>query len=285
MIVVVDDVHVEDALAGHGLADVVQGLADCHLLVDGDELRRHDAARGRLAVLEELLDLLRFVGRHLVEDPGGLLLRQGLDDVGRLVGRHLIEDAGDLALVEHVHQGAAAAVVHFVENGARRLARELAEHGHLVGEVQLPERPREVGRVRVDHEGRELLPVAVPEPPADLLEEVAGVLDFHRRGLGTELGRRARGRRGRRTGPRRRPGAAAPLHEAGGQAGQRRGERPRRGRRDRDDRDGRGELPVEESDGDGVGILEGKDRDREQENRDDRQESLHRLGAEQILCA
>ena len=114
----VDDVDVEDALARHRLPEVIERLADRHLLVDGDELRRHDAARGRLAVLEEVLDLLRLGRRHLVEDAGGLLLGQGLDHVRRLVGRHLVEDAGDLALVERRHQGETAAVVHLVEDGA-----------------------------------------------------------------------------------------------------------------------------------------------------------------------
>ena len=117
-----------------------------------------------------------------------MLLRQGLDDVGRLVGRHLVEDARHLALVERLHQGAAAAVVHLVEHSAGRLAGELAEHGHLVGELQLPEGSSEVSRVRVDDEGRQRVPIVVPEAPADLLEKVAGVLDFHRPGLRTELG-------------------------------------------------------------------------------------------------
>jgi hypothetical protein len=42
--------------------------------------------------------------------------------------------------------------------------------------------------VRADQEERELVPVAVPEPPADLLEEMAGVLDFHRPAYGRGCG-------------------------------------------------------------------------------------------------
>ena len=41
---------------------------------------------------------------------------------------------------------------------------------------------------------------------------------------------------------------------------------------------------MEEADRDRIGILEGEDGHREQEERDDREESLHRLGAEEILA-
>ena len=129
--------------------------------------------------------------------PGGLLLGQGLDHVRRFVGRHLVEDAGDLALVERRHQRETAAVVHLVEDGAGRFARELAKHGDLLGEVQVPERSREVLGVRLGQEARERVPVGVPEPPADLLEEIAGVPGFHQAALradrGGELGGGATG--------------------------------------------------------------------------------------------
>ena len=106
-------------------------------------------------------------------------------------------------------------------------ARELAEHGDLLGEVQFPERSREVRGMRLGQEGPERVPVGVPESPADLLEEIAGVPGLpsrrtYGRNWGGELGGGATG------GPVRDEGVGppAPLHEARGQAGQRRGQAP-----------------------------------------------------------
>ena len=76
----------------------------------------------------------------------------------------------------------------FRDQVRRRLAGELTEHGHLFGELQLPKRSGEVNGMGVDDDASERVLVVVPEAPANLLEQVAGVLDFHRPAYGRKLG-------------------------------------------------------------------------------------------------
>src|SRR5919197_1183315 len=137
VVVVVHDVDVEGAVARLRLADVLDRPRHRHRLRHGDEVGRHEAARGALGVLEEDLDLLGFLLLHEVQELLGLLLRELLDDVHDLVGGHAIEGARDFRLVERADQLAQDRVVELGEDRARLLGREEPEHAHLVLEREL----------------------------------------------------------------------------------------------------------------------------------------------------
>ena len=87
---VVEDVEVKLLLGGGGLPDVVDGLRDGGLFVDGHHPARHDPARGLVRVLKELLDFLGFRLGQQVDDLLGLLVGQVLDDGDRVVSRHVV---------------------------------------------------------------------------------------------------------------------------------------------------------------------------------------------------
>jgi hypothetical protein len=201
VVVVVEDVQIEGVVAGGRLADVLDRLRDRGMLAHGDDVRRHEPARGVLGVLEELLHLLGFLLLHEVEDLVRLLLGQLLDDLDHVIGRHAVEDARDLVLVERAHELQQGGIVELREHGARLLRAEEAEDVHLVGLRQLADGARDVGRMRVlEESGEPVVPAAFQQLPDRLGEAL-----FHGRALPLRQSRARRGGRRRRGAGRRGP--------------------------------------------------------------------------------
>jgi hypothetical protein len=93
-------------------------------LEDREHVGGHEAPRGLLAVLEELLDLVRLLLFHEVQHLLGLLGGQLLDDLGRVVRTHPVEDARDLALVEGRGQLVHRLIAQLGQHRAGRFAAE-----------------------------------------------------------------------------------------------------------------------------------------------------------------
>ena len=104
VLVVVHHVESGGGLGRRRLAHLLDGLGHGEVLVDGEEVRRHEPARRLLAVLEDLLDLLGLLLLHEVQHLLDLLRGQLLEDLGGVVRPHAVEDARDLALVEGPRQ-------------------------------------------------------------------------------------------------------------------------------------------------------------------------------------
>ncbi len=81
----IDDVEVEDHLDIAGGLQGGDGLAHRHVFGRGEDMRIHDAAGRLLGILEEILDLARFLAAHQLEDGVRELFRQVIDDRGRIV--------------------------------------------------------------------------------------------------------------------------------------------------------------------------------------------------------
>ena len=96
MLVAVDDVHFERPLVGDRLADVLNGVLDRGRIVDRHDIRGHQPTGRVLGILEEILNVLRMLFLHELEDLGGLLGGQLFDDIGGVLGRHPVKDGGDL---------------------------------------------------------------------------------------------------------------------------------------------------------------------------------------------
>ncbi len=111
MIVLVGDVDVENHLHVFGLLQGLDRLVGGEILLQGEEFGGHDPAGGVLAVLEQLLDLLRVLVLHDVQDLFGQLLGEIADDVDGVVVGHLLEDLGDGLLVDLLQQLGPGAVI------------------------------------------------------------------------------------------------------------------------------------------------------------------------------
>ena len=147
MRVIVHDIELERPLVRNRLPHVLDGLLDGGVVVDGDEIRRHESPGRMLGVIEALLDLLGLVLLHEPEDLFCLLAGQLLDHVGGVLGRHLVEDAGHLALLEHLHQLEQRGVVELVDDLPGALLREQAKQRDLLGQRQVPGDGGDVGRM------------------------------------------------------------------------------------------------------------------------------------------
>ncbi len=159
VVVLVGDVDVEDHLHILGLLQRGDRLPDGQVLLQGEDLRRHDAAGGVLLVLEQLLDLLRVFILHDVEDLFGEFLGHVADDVDGIVVGHLLENLGDGLLFDLLQELGAGAVIELgkdvgrgfglldeVEEDALFLQIEIAEKMGDVGGMGLGEDLGEVGK-------------------------------------------------------------------------------------------------------------------------------------------
>ena len=81
----VDDVEIEDHLDVAAALQLGDRLADRQVLAQREDMRVHDAARGLLAVLEQVLDLTRFLRRISSSTARRQLLGQVIDQRRRVV--------------------------------------------------------------------------------------------------------------------------------------------------------------------------------------------------------
>ena len=172
----VDHEHLEAAALGRHLADVRHGLRHRGRVVHGHDVGRHEAARRLVRVVEELLDLLRLLGLHQVEDRLGLLAGQLLHDVGRPVGRHRVEDLRDLLLLEGLHEVEQRLVVELRQDLARLLARQQPEQRNPTLLRRLGQQPRDVRRVRLGQPRGERVVAPLVEQLAQRIDELRAVI-------------------------------------------------------------------------------------------------------------
>ena len=111
MLPVIYHVDVEDHFRLRRLLYSLDGLFGGCLIGEGEEIGRHDTARGVLLVAEEILDLLGLLLRHQAQDLLGQLLRQFADEIGPIVGGHRLEDFRYAMLVHSLQELGAAGLV------------------------------------------------------------------------------------------------------------------------------------------------------------------------------
>src|SRR5262249_29773914 len=167
--------NVESVVARLRLANVLDRLGHGGGFVDGDDVRRHQAAGSALAVLEELLNLFGLLLGHEVEDLFRLFLGKLLHDLDDVVGRHLVEHARDFLLVEGAQQLALGGIVELREDFARVLGRQQPKEAHLIGEGELAQDRGDVGGVRVLEEAGQALVASATEQLLDRLGQALGL--------------------------------------------------------------------------------------------------------------
>ena len=93
---VVHDVEVEDHLDIAVGLQFRDGFAHRHVLVQREDMRVHDAARGLLVVLEQVLDDARFLRPHQIEDGSRQLFGQVVDQRGGVIRGNFLSKFCDL---------------------------------------------------------------------------------------------------------------------------------------------------------------------------------------------
>ena len=159
---VVDGLAVDARLSNGG-----DGLFDGVVLLEVDELHRHDAARAVVLVLQQVVDGGARFGLGLGE--------QALDDHGG----HLFEQVGGIVGVEVVYQTSRFGIAHQLDEVLADFGRQVDEHvrGHVLG--QYAEYLEQVLRLEVVEYGRDVDGVQLDQHRFEQGELLAGheVLD------------------------------------------------------------------------------------------------------------
>ena len=134
-------------------ADVVEGLLDRPLLANADESRGHQATDAALGVVEQRLRDGFFLGRKELDELDHGRPRQLLEQRRAVVGRHVIEDAGGLGLPHRFQDDLLRVGVEILEDIRGLRVREQAEDDGLLIVRQLGDalgdvRRRPVGKRR-----------------------------------------------------------------------------------------------------------------------------------------
>ena len=117
-----------DGLLVDGLfADLVEALAHDHRLVEGDALRRHQAARAVLRVFEDLVDLFARLAVRLQQDPLDDVRGHLLDQVDGIVHEQLIQHELELFIREGADQEFLLRAAHLDEGLGGELFGEQAK--------------------------------------------------------------------------------------------------------------------------------------------------------------
>ncbi len=127
-------------------ADEGEALGDRRVGGDDDRLRRHEAARGVLAVGEQEAHVLRLLGLHELEQRLAALGAEVGDEVGGVVRLHLVEHLGGAVVAEPRDDVGLVLLGHLLEHVGEALVRQLpGDLDELLGR-QVEQRARGVGR-------------------------------------------------------------------------------------------------------------------------------------------
>jgi len=155
----IDDVEIVGAVGWWAKdAEVVDRLLDADVLVEGDESAGHEAARGFLAILQKLGDIVAPV--ELGKRLGLLLGFKLLDDVSDDVVFDLLEDGWKLVDTHAADEVAQFVVFDEFEELADDIGGEVSEEFAAVGFAEVEDEFGEVGRVEGGYEGDKLRPLA-----------------------------------------------------------------------------------------------------------------------------
>ena len=131
------------------LAQHFYGFAHRRVLVHGDELGGHHAARGAVLVAQKLADFRGVFHAHQAQQRFGLLVGQVAHDVGGVVGVHAAQKARRPRVVQFADEFRLVFVLHFGNGlGGARVVQVLEHVGALLG-VQLLQDVGHVGGMQL----------------------------------------------------------------------------------------------------------------------------------------
>jgi len=172
-LVAVGDVEIKGHLLFFAvLLDLLDGVSDTHLVVQGHEVGGHQAA-GRIGVvLEQLVDLLPIRFFHALADFVGNLLGQRFQDVRGVVLVHLLDDGDHVLGSQSLDQVNHDRLV--------ELAQKLADDGGLRDDVEnvaaffrgkMAENDGEIGRMGLVDQLEEVIDGIATVQAADGIED------------------------------------------------------------------------------------------------------------------
>ncbi len=160
MAALVNDVEIEDHLDVAAALNLGDRFPNGDVFVQREDIGVHDAARGSLGVLEQVLDDARLLRAHQVENRGGQFLRQVVDQGRGIVRRDVLREFRDFLsrssrqergarfraqLGDGLHGQAAVPIGQHGERGLAFLVLKLAEDLREVGRMLFLEKIQEVG--------------------------------------------------------------------------------------------------------------------------------------------
>jgi len=169
----IDDVEVVDAIGGRAKdAEVIDGLLNGDVFVEGDKAAGHESTGGLIAVLEEFGDLIAAV--ELGECFGLLSGIELLDDIGGDIVLNFFEDGGEIADADAADEVAELIVFDEFEELADDIGGEVGEECAAVGFGEIEDEFGEVSGVVGGYEGDKLRPLAGVSKRARVLEDFSG---------------------------------------------------------------------------------------------------------------
>ena len=155
-----DIADVDGLLVLADAADAGDGLADGHVFLQVDVLRRHDAAGGIFGVLEVFVDERARLGVGRAHDALDDVRGQLLHHVDRVVDAQVFNDVAELGVGDGVDDGLLLLDLQIRKHVGRDLLREQTEHHahtRLVGLPELAEKFRDIELVHLRKRESELL--------------------------------------------------------------------------------------------------------------------------------
>ena len=128
------------------LADVVEHVLHRPIFVNGDEVRRHQAADAAFGITEQRLRNLALLGCEQLDQLPRGRARQFFEQRSAIVRRHFVQNSDDLLVGHSAQQFLLRFNIEIFKNIRRECRRQDAENDDLVVFVHVEDHFRDIGR-------------------------------------------------------------------------------------------------------------------------------------------